>query len=106
LAGGELARVGEGGSGLSGGQRARVALARAVYQDKSVYLLDDVLAAVDAGVARALLHRCLLGMLRFKTRILATHNPTILAHAHTIVVLKNGKIMKSGNKYHCIATVK
>ncbi|VDN11569.1 unnamed protein product [Dibothriocephalus latus] len=69
--------VGEAGSLLSGGQRARIALARAIYQRADVYLLDDPLAALDAHVARALARTCLgrHGLLASKTRIVATHQP-------------------------------
>ncbi|XP_036317411.1 multidrug resistance-associated protein 7-like [Rhagoletis pomonella] len=52
LLGGDLIGIGENGRTLSGGQRARVALARAVYQNKKIYLLDDILASLDAHVAR------------------------------------------------------
>lgn len=44
--------IGERGVNLSGGQKARIALARAVYQDKDIYLLDDPLSAVDAKVGK------------------------------------------------------
>jgi len=65
--------VGEGGRRLSGGQRQRVALARAVYSDSDLYLLDDVLSAVDAKVARTIFHECVAGVLRGKTRVVVTH---------------------------------
>ncbi|VDQ13313.1 unnamed protein product [Trichobilharzia regenti] len=66
--------VGEaGGSRLSGGQRARVALARAVYQKADVYLLDDPLSALDVDVSQLVANNCLLGLLSGKTRIIVTH---------------------------------
>ncbi len=68
LPGGDAAQVGENGALLSGGQRARVALARAVYQDKEVYLIDDVFAAVDAPVGEHIYRKCISGLLREKTR--------------------------------------
>ncbi len=72
--------VGEAGSRLSGGQKARVALARAVYQRADVYLFDDPLAALDTHVARAIIQKCLgrRGLLAGRTRILATHLPNWL----------------------------
>lgn len=99
LKGGDSASVGESGSTLSGGQKARIALARAAYQDKSVYLLDDVLSAVDAVVARNIFNNCIMGLLRYKTRILCTHNRTFLQRADWIVVLDNGTIKEQGNVF-------
>ncbi|MBA0836331.1 hypothetical protein Goarm_008558 [Gossypium armourianum] len=63
MAGRDLAYIGEKGTNLSGGQRARLALARAMYQDSDVYLLDDILSAVDAHVAKWILQNAILGPL-------------------------------------------
>jgi len=92
-----LVSVGESGSTLSGGQRARVALARAVYQDKSTYLLDDILSAVDLVVARKIFSDCIMGLLQNKTRLLCTHNRTFLQKADWIIVMENGCIKDQGN---------
>ena len=59
---------------LSGGQKARVALARAVYADADVYIIDDPFAAVDPSVAEKLFHECVDGVLKHKTKILCTHH--------------------------------
>ncbi|CAG9578746.1 unnamed protein product [Danaus chrysippus] len=91
------AYVGEGGCTLSGGQRARVALARAVYQDKQVYLLDDVLSGVDASVAQHIMHRCVMGVLRHTTRVLVTHSPRHLAGAARALLLQEGRIAALGS---------
>ncbi len=58
---------------LSGGQKARVSLARAVYADTDIVLLDDPLSAVDANVGRHIFEKCISGALAGKTRILVTH---------------------------------
>uniref|UniRef100_A0A0X3P018 ABC-type xenobiotic transporter n=1 Tax=Schistocephalus solidus TaxID=70667 RepID=A0A0X3P018_SCHSO len=97
--------IGEAGSLLSGGQRARVALARAIYQRADVYLLDDPLAALDAHVARALSKQCLgkYGLLAGKTRIVATHQPEWLLSqdsslggpADLVICLSEGKIAQT-----------
>ena len=57
---GDQTEIGEKGITLSGGQKARVALARAVYHDADLYLLDDPLAAVDAHVGKDLFNKCIV----------------------------------------------
>uniref|UniRef100_A0A7G3AAP6 ABC-type xenobiotic transporter n=1 Tax=Lutzomyia longipalpis TaxID=7200 RepID=A0A7G3AAP6_LUTLO len=93
--GGDLVGVGEGGRTLSGGQRARVALARAVYQNKAIYLIDDVLSALDAHVAAHIVKHCLLGLLASKTRIVVTENRVLLHHANQIFNVNGGKVIQS-----------
>ena len=51
--------VGGQGIGISGGQRARISLARAVYSDADIYLLDDPLSAVDPRVANLIFRECI-----------------------------------------------
>ena len=65
--------IGERGINISGGQRARISLARAVYSDADIYLLDDPLSAVDPQVANAIFKECILGALKNKCVILVTH---------------------------------
>lgn len=96
LPAGDLTLVGEAGATLSGGQKARIALARAVYQDKAIYLLDDVLSAVDVNVARHIFQHCIMGLLRNKTRILCTHHVQYLFQADRIVVMDSGIIKQQG----------
>nr|XP_015218554.1 PREDICTED: multidrug resistance-associated protein 7 [Lepisosteus oculatus]XP_015218555.1 PREDICTED: multidrug resistance-associated protein 7 [Lepisosteus oculatus]XP_015218556.1 PREDICTED: multidrug resistance-associated protein 7 [Lepisosteus oculatus]XP_015218557.1 PREDICTED: multidrug resistance-associated protein 7 [Lepisosteus oculatus]XP_015218558.1 PREDICTED: multidrug resistance-associated protein 7 [Lepisosteus oculatus]XP_015218559.1 PREDICTED: multidrug resistance-associated pr len=96
LPSGDLTEVGENGVTLSGGQKARLALARAVYMEKDIYLLDDPLAAVDADVASHLLEKCILGILKHKTRILCTHRTEFLDKADVVVLMDEGKIVKTG----------
>ncbi|PIO32590.1 hypothetical protein AB205_0204560 [Aquarana catesbeiana] len=93
---GDQTEVGENGVTLSGGQKARVSLARAVYQEKDIYLLDDPLAAVDADVASHLMEKCILGILRHKTRILCTHRTELLEKADLLVLMDDGKIIQTG----------
>nr|XP_020667452.1 multidrug resistance-associated protein 7 [Pogona vitticeps] len=96
LPAGDQTMVGESGVSLSGGQKARVALARAVYQEKEIYLLDDPLAAVDADVANHLMQQCILGILRHKTRILCTHRIEFLEKADILLLMDDGRILKQG----------
>ncbi|CAL8351305.1 unnamed protein product [Boreogadus saida] len=93
---GDRTEVGENGVTLSGGQKARLALARAVYMEKDIYLLDDPLAAVDAQVAQHLMQKCIMGILRGKTRILCTHRIEFVERADLVVLMDNGTIVKTG----------
>ncbi|XP_004710924.1 ATP-binding cassette sub-family C member 10 isoform X2 [Echinops telfairi] len=93
---GDQTEVGERGVTLSGGQRARIALARAVYQEKELYLLDDPLAAVDADVANHLLHRCILGVLSHTTRLLCTHRTEYLEQADIVLLMEAGHLVRTG----------
>ncbi|XP_041974687.1 ATP-binding cassette sub-family C member 4-like [Aricia agestis] len=88
--------VGERGVSLSGGQRARINLARAVYREADIYLLDDPLSAVDANVGRQLFEGCINGYLRGRTRILVTHQIHFLKAADFIVVLNEGRVENMG----------
>uniref|UniRef100_A0A8B9JLN5 Cystic fibrosis transmembrane conductance regulator n=1 Tax=Astyanax mexicanus TaxID=7994 RepID=A0A8B9JLN5_ASTMX len=93
---GDLTVIGDRGATLSGGQKARVNLARAVYQDADIYLLDDPLSAVDAEVGRHLFEQCICGVLKKKPRILVTHQLQYLKAADHILVLKEGHMVARG----------
>ncbi|KAL3283197.1 hypothetical protein HHI36_006347 [Cryptolaemus montrouzieri] len=82
------------GVSLSGGQRARINLARAVYRDADIYLLDDPLSAVDTHVAKHLFEKCFLHHLSNKTRILVTHQTQFLNQADFVLLMNNGKVEK------------
>ena len=87
LPGGENTEVGERGITLSGGQKARISLARGVYGERNIILLDDVLSAVDAKVGKHIMNSCILGLLKEKTRILVTHQLSFIKFADRIVFL-------------------
>ncbi|XP_067215777.1 probable multidrug resistance-associated protein lethal(2)03659 isoform X1 [Linepithema humile] len=93
---GDSTAVGERGINLSGGQRARINLARAIYKDADIYLLDDPLSAVDSLVSKRLIDECICGYLKDKTRILVTHQLQYLQLADQIVVMNNGAIEQKG----------
>nr|CAJ2478290.1 unnamed protein product [Leishmania braziliensis] len=88
--------IGERGINLSGGQKARVSLARAVYADCDMYVLDDPLSALDAHVGRRVMDEVVLRALAGKTRVLATHQLQVLPHADQVVVLCEGRVVFAG----------
>jgi ABC-type bacteriocin/lantibiotic exporter with double-glycine peptidase domain len=65
--------IGERGINISGGQKARISLARAVYSDADIYLFDDPISAVDPDVANKIFNNCIQEFLSDKVRILITH---------------------------------
>ncbi|KAK4535007.1 hypothetical protein CDCA_CDCA03G1032 [Cyanidium caldarium] len=94
---GDATEIGSKGINLSGGQKARVALARAIYSRAPMLLLDDPLSAVDAGVGRVLFELALCGPLaRHRTRILVTHHTQWLHRADRIVCMSQGHITGCG----------
>lgn len=97
--GGDNVGVGEGGRTLSGGQKARLTLARALYQDKPIYILDDILSALDAHVAAYIVKHCIFGFLMRKTRIIVTQNRSVLDHASQVIHVQNGTITSVINEY-------
>ncbi|KAL6300043.1 metal resistance protein YCF1 [Sparassis latifolia] len=99
LADGDLTEVGEKGTCLSGGQRARVALARAVYARADLVILDDVLAAVDSHVARHVFDQVVgpQGILATKARIVVTNSIHFLKQFDQIVYVRRGVILEKGS---------
>ena len=88
--------IGQRGVTLSGGQKARVGLARAVYSDADIYLLDDPLSAVDTKVGRRLFDSCILAYLSGRIRLLLTHQLQYLKEVDHIVVMEDGSIICQG----------
>jgi len=81
---------------LSGGQKARIALARAIYRDTDIYLLDDPLSAVDAHVGQHLFFECIKKCLHGKTIILVTHHVHLLQHCDKVLIIDCGEIKAFG----------
>ena len=77
--------------------------ARPVDSDAEVYLLDDVLSAVDAHVGRHLVDHAIIGMMVAKNRtvVLATHQLSAVAHAQTVITLDNGQVSFHGTPQQC-----
>lgn len=87
LAHGDQTLVGERGTTLSGGQRARVSLARALFYDADIYLLDDPLSAVDSAVAKYIFDECFRTFLKRKTVLLVTHQVQFSTPAQKVLLL-------------------
>ncbi|OTB08731.1 hypothetical protein M426DRAFT_51742 [Hypoxylon sp. CI-4A] len=90
---GDKSHIGENGIGLSGGQKARVALARAVYSNSRVLLLDDPLAALDHPTAQAIVRKLFRGsLLKNRTVVLVTHRVDLALHlADQVIEITDGK---------------
>ncbi|XP_025264055.1 multidrug resistance-associated protein 4 [Camponotus floridanus] len=93
---GDKTLISDRGTVLSGGQRARINLARAVYRDADIYLFDDPLSAVDTNVSKHLFDDCINNYLKDKTRILVTHQLQYLKQCDYIIILNNGQIENEG----------
>jgi len=97
LPGGDMTEIGEKGINLSGGQKTRVAIARAAYAAHDILLLDDPLSAVDAHVGQAIFQKCFVEFLGGSTRIMVTNNQQFLPYVDKIVVMHEGKIVECGS---------
>ncbi|XP_057661013.1 probable multidrug resistance-associated protein lethal(2)03659 isoform X1 [Diorhabda carinulata] len=93
---GDRSLVGDRGISLSGGQRARINLARAVYKEADIYILDDPLSAVDTHVGKQIFEDCICSYLRGKCTILVTHQLQYLKNVNKIFLLERGRIAISG----------
>ena len=102
---GDQTEVGERGISLSGGQKARLTLARAVYARADIYLLDDILSAVDQHVGRHLINNVLgsKGLLGGKARILATNSIPVLQESDMIYLLRDQAILETGTYQQLMA---
>uniref|UniRef100_A0ABI7WFU9 Multidrug resistance-associated protein 1-like n=1 Tax=Felis catus TaxID=9685 RepID=A0ABI7WFU9_FELCA len=98
LPNGDQTEIGERGVNISGGQKHRVSLARAVYSRADIYLLDDPFSAVDVHIGKQLFEKVIgsSGILKNKTRVLVTHNLTLLPQMDLIVVMESGRVAQMG----------
>lgn len=102
---GDMTEIGERGINLSGGQKARVALARSMYSPETkLILLDDPLSAVDAHVGEHLFHEAITGdVCKGATRVLVTHHVHFLPRCDTVIVLDRGTIKHAGTYEDLVA---
>lgn len=92
LPSGDFTEIGEKGINLSGGQKARISLARAVYSNKDIILMDDPISALDANVRKKIFKNVIMKQFRGKTRILVTHAVDFLKLTDRIIIMKSGEI--------------
>ncbi|KAF8930951.1 hypothetical protein BGZ47_000301 [Haplosporangium gracile] len=100
---GDITEIGERGVNLSGGQKARLSLARSVYFNAGIVIMDDPLSAADAHVGAKLWKECVLKELRGKTRVIATHQLHVLPSVDYIVFMKDGAIADKGTYLNLLA---
>lgn len=96
LPAGDLTEIGEKGINLSGGQKARISLARAVYSDKDIILMDDPISALDASVRKKVIMNLILKFIRNKTRVLVTHAIDFIHLSDKVILMQNGRIVAQG----------
>jgi ABC-type multidrug transport system fused ATPase/permease subunit len=89
-------QVGEGGRGLSMGQRQLIALARVLLQNPAILILDEATASVDP-LAEAQIQESLELVLQDRTAIIIAHRLSTIKHADRIIVLREGEIIEEGN---------
>ena len=94
---GDYTIISEKGTTLSGGQKSRISLARALYSNKEIYLFDDPISSLDNNIANRIIENCIISELKDKTRLLITHSLDYLKKADRILLLKDGEIIYNGN---------
>ena len=104
---GDMTEIGEKGVTLSGGQKMRICLARALYANADIYLFDDPFSCVDSKVARNIFEKIFKqGILKDKTVILVTHHLEFIHQMNKIVLLDDGKILLSGKTEEVLPELK
>ncbi|EPS37568.1 hypothetical protein H072_8744 [Dactylellina haptotyla CBS 200.50] len=104
LPNGDMTEIGERGITVSGGQKQRLNIARAIYHNSDIILLDDPLSAVDAHVGRHMFNEAISGLLKDKCRVLATHQLHVLNRCDRIIVMVEGNISAIGTFDELMAT--
>ena len=94
---GDLTEIGSTGNNISGGQRARIALARAIYKDADIYLFDDPISSVDTYISMKIFHQGIVNLLKNKTVIYVTHDTRNLKYSNRVIVMNHFEIEFDGN---------
>eukprot|EP00801_Mesodinium_rubrum_P000140 Mrub_00140.p1 GENE.Mrub_00140~~Mrub_00140.p1 ORF type:complete len:1272 (+),score=145.19 Mrub_00140:200-3817(+) len=88
--------IGDNGVNLSGGQKSRVQLCRALYTDADLVILDDPFSSLDPIVSQQIFEEAVMQYLKGKTVILVTHQIAFFKYADSLTFLNKGKIVKNG----------
>ena len=94
---GDLTEIGSTGNNISGGQRARIALARAIYKNADIYLFDDPISSVDTYISMKIFHQGIVNLLKNKTVIYVTHDTRNLKYSNRVIVMNHFEIEFDGN---------
>ena len=94
---GDLTSISDKGDNLSGGQKTRMSIARAIYADADIYLFDDPLSALDADVGKSIFEKTIKENLKGKTILLITHALQYIPMMDFIIKMNKGKIEYYGN---------
>ena len=92
----EMSEIGERGTILTGSQKVRLILARALYAEADIYLMDDPLIGLDAKLAKKIFKNAVLGFLKEKTVLLITHRFPFLKYADNVILMDKGKVVTEG----------
>ena len=104
LAKGADTMLGDKGVNLSGGQKIRLSIARAMYSDRDIFLFDDPISALDIHVGKYVMEEGIVGYLKGKTRIVATHAIAYLPLFDYIYIMDEGEIVAEGDYHNLIET--
>ncbi|VDM53800.1 unnamed protein product [Angiostrongylus costaricensis] len=104
LAAGDHTEIGERGATLSGGQKARVSLARAIFAHRDIYLLDDILANLDKKVGDKIFEKAVREVLSAKTVVMVTTDPQRLSQCDRVVLMDGGRIVAYGEHEELLST--
>lgn len=88
-----MTQMGDKGVNLSGGQKIRLSIARAIYANSDIYLLDDPISALDIHVGQYIMEECLLKYLKGKTRVVSTHAISFLPYFDEIYIIDEGRVV-------------
>lgn len=97
LPNGDQTEIGEKGINLSGGQKARLALARAVCKRPDILMMDDPISALDSHVRKAVFEMVFTGLMKDRTRILVTHAVDYISQADHIIIINEGRVQAQGS---------